>query len=87
MAANIFQKAITLTADWQKLAGTALVLNATLQAAADNYGPVSVRINDDNAGVAEWFAGATVGLQGVDLSMIEVKGNPGDRFLVVGNTR
>lgn len=86
MAANIYQKTLTLTGDWQTLAPASLVLNATLQAAPDNYGPAEVRINADDAGIAGWFPGANAFLQHVDLGVIEVKGNAGDRFLVVASS-
>ena len=86
MATNIYQKDITLTSAWQLLTPTKLVLNATFQVPDDNYGPVEVRINADNAHISQWGRGGEVCIDHVDLATIEVRGNAGDHFLVVASS-
>ena len=86
MAANIYQKTLTLTTDWQALSATALVLDATLMVPQSNYGDVAVRINADDSTLAYWPAGAPVAMRNVDLSRIQVKGTAGDKFTVVAQS-
>jgi hypothetical protein len=85
MAANVHLQSIDLSATWKPLAESSLVLRAWLIAAAGNAAHTQLRVNGGAA--AKYPAGATVELEGVDLSTIEVKGNTGDLFVVVGTSR
>lgn len=86
MAGNgLYIKSFDLSGTWQALASSSMVMNATLVAAAGNAANASVRVDGGTA--ATWPAGATMRLEGVDLSRIQVSGTTGDKFTVAGNTR
>jgi hypothetical protein len=85
VAANIYMKSVSLTAEWAKLSDEPVVVNATVIASARNYNEIDMRVN--GGPIVKWPAGASAKLEGVDLSQIEVKGGVGHLVLVVGHTR
>lgn len=78
------QRTVTLSAVYQKVSAESLVASGELLCAIGNAGDVTVK---DAEGVElVWKAGEYHELYSVDLSTIEVKGTPGDKFIFVGGT-
>jgi len=85
VAANVYMKSISLTGNWAKLADTPTVVTATIIASSKNYNEIDMRYAGGE--IVKWPPGAAVRLEGVDLSLLEVKGGIGHLVLVVGHTR
>jgi hypothetical protein len=78
------QRTVTLTAEYQKLSATSLVVSGELLCTLDNAGDVTVK-SAEGVELA-WKAGEYHELVSVDLSTIEVKGTVGDKIRFVGGT-
>jgi hypothetical protein len=87
MGAGIYMKSFLTDplGNWTRLADTSVIVTATIVASSRNTGAISIRV--DGGASAAWYAGATVRLEGVDLSRFEMSGPSGHNLLVVGHTR
>ena len=86
MADNIIIKTITLTADWQAISETPLVVSAELSVPPGNAHNVTVRTSTRPADEAVWIPGEYHRFFRIDLSEFQVKGEPGETITVIGET-
>lgn len=87
MGAGIYMKSFVTDplGGWTRLADMSVIVTATLIASSRNANAISLRV--DGGAAALWQAGATVKLEGVDLSRFEMSGPSNHNLLVVGHTR
>lgn len=86
VATNVYFKSFTTNIGWFPLADVPLMMNATIVAGSKNVDAVLLRF--DGGDEAAMPPGATVQLEGIDLSRIEGNLNGSGRVLfVAGYTR
>jgi hypothetical protein len=81
---NLIMRKVNVTSSFQSLVSGRLVGSVTITAAPGNASEVYFR-GDDGSEVP-WVAGEFHSLRSIDLSSIQVKGNPGDLVTIVGGT-
>lgn len=81
---NIVMRKIVVTAAYQPLVAASLIATVEISAQPSNTGPVFFR-GDDGTDVP-WIAGEFHTLKSIDLSLVQVKGAPGDAITIIGGT-
>lgn len=81
---NVVMRKIVVTAAYQPLVTPSLVATVEISAQPSNTGPVFFR-GDDGSDVP-WIAGEFHSLKSIDLSLVQVKGVPGDAITIIGGT-
>jgi len=81
---NPFMRKIVLTANYQPLSATRLVLSVEISCLPTNAGNALFKCGDDVD--VPWIGGEWHAFSGIDLSEIQVKGTPGDVITVIGGS-
>ena len=81
---NVILRKIVVTSDYQPLVSASLIGSVCISCPPGNSGNVYFKGDDDTD--VPWIPGEWHDFKHIDLSSIQVKGNPGDGVTVVGGT-